>query len=153
MSRPIRHNLSPNTSSHSRKMVQHCSTLQVIVSRMLVLPNATMLLESDAPTIPTLQKQVWKSEPVTTWFSYQIVQQRWPTDLLALHRKESCIHVNTWVHAMTDTATQLLQQRPPPSNNGAANSTGEVNRSSSWTSRHIITSSETNKALLPPSLC
>ncbi len=26
---------------------------------------------------------------------------------------------------MTETATQLLWQRPPPSNNGAANSTGE----------------------------
>jgi hypothetical protein len=48
---------------------------------------------SYALTIPTLQKQVSKSEPWTTCGSHQIVQHRQPTDLLALHCKEACIHV------------------------------------------------------------
>ncbi len=92
---------------------------------MSALPNATTSLKSNAPTIPTLQKQVLKSEPGTTWGSHRIVQHRRPTDLLALRCKEACIHVDTWVHAMTDTATQLPWQQPPLSNNGAANSAGE----------------------------
>ncbi len=125
MLRLIRHDLSPSTSLHSRKMVRHCSTLYVSVSRLLVLPNGTKLSESDALTIPTLQKQVSKSEPGTTWGSHQIVQHRQPTDLLALRCKETCTHVNTWVHTRTDMATQLPWQQPPPLNNGAANSTGE----------------------------
>ncbi len=66
-----------------------------------------------------------KSEPGTTRGSHQAFQRRWPTDLLALCCKEACIHVDTWIHATTDTAIQLPQQRLPPLNNGAANSSGE----------------------------
>jgi hypothetical protein len=91
----------------------------------LVLPNATISSESNAPTTPTLQKQVSKSEPRTTWGSHQIVQHRQPTDWLALRCKEASIHVDTWIHATTDTAIQLPWQQLPPSNNGAANSTRE----------------------------
>ncbi len=87
-------------------------------------PIGIMLSKSNAPTIPTLQNWVSKSEPGTTRGSHQVVQHWQPTDLLALHCKEACIHVVTWIHATTDTAIHLPQQRPPPSN-GAANSAGE----------------------------
>ena len=74
---------------------------------MLVLPNATMLSKIDAPMIPTLQKQVSKSEPGTTRGSHQVVQHRQPTDSLALRCKETCIHVDALIHATLDTAIQL----------------------------------------------
>ncbi len=92
---------------------------------MLVLPNATMSSKSDAPMLMTLQKKVSKSGPGMTRGSHQVVQRRQPTDLLALHCKEVCIHVDTWIHAMLDTAIQLPWQWLPPSDNRAANSTGE----------------------------
>ncbi len=59
------------------------------------LLNGTKSLESHAPTIPTLQKQVSKSGPGTTRGSHQVVQHRRPTDSLALHCKEACVHVDT----------------------------------------------------------
>jgi hypothetical protein len=83
------------------------------------------LSESNALTIMTLQKQVSKSEPGTTRGSHQGVQRRWPTDSLALHCKEACIHVDTWIHATLDTAIQLPWQWLLSLDTGAANSTGE----------------------------
>ncbi len=124
--RPNRQDLSLSTSLLSRKMVHHCSTLYVSVSRTSVLPNGTKSLESNASRVMTLQKQISKSEPRTTRGSHQVVQHRQPTDSVAFfHCKEACIHVDTWIHAMLDIAIQLPWQRLLPSNNGAANSAGE----------------------------
>jgi hypothetical protein len=90
---------------------------------MSVLPNGTMLSKSDALTIPTLQKQISKSGPETTWGSYQVPNiSNQLADFLALRCKEACIHANTWIHAAPDAAIQLPWQWLPPSNNGATNS-------------------------------